>query len=144
MVAGCLCDFCEILACWRWVWWGFCRNWLKLRVTVQLVMQKARVVEPKTQCRFVDSHESSVGLKCCKFFGLTLVASSWAREVFPSTPSTSPSTPTLELEVYEFYSNLLIVFNIFTMIFTIITVFNHNHTHLMSSSVTANWNGGHG
>ena len=22
MAAGCLCDFCEILACWRWVWWG--------------------------------------------------------------------------------------------------------------------------
>ena len=21
MMAGCLCDFCEILACWRWVWW---------------------------------------------------------------------------------------------------------------------------
>ena len=60
----------------------FCWNWLKLRVTVQLVMQKARVVEPKTQRRFVDSHESSVGelvwwawlqpfarfidMKCCK------------------------------------------------------------------------------
>ena len=39
----------------------FCRNWLKLRVTVQLVMQKARVVEPKIERRFVDSHESSVG-----------------------------------------------------------------------------------
>ena len=25
------------------------------------VMQKARVAEPKTQCSFVDSHESSVG-----------------------------------------------------------------------------------
>ena len=22
MVAGHLCDFCEILACWRLVWWG--------------------------------------------------------------------------------------------------------------------------
>ena len=22
MVAGHLCDFCEILACWRWVCWG--------------------------------------------------------------------------------------------------------------------------
>ena len=40
---------------------GFCWNWLKLRITVQPVMQKARVVEPKTQCRFVDNHESSVG-----------------------------------------------------------------------------------
>ena len=39
----------------------FCRNLLKLRITVQPVMQKARVVEPKTQCSFVDSHESSVG-----------------------------------------------------------------------------------
>ena len=61
----------------------FCRNLLKLRITVQPVMQKARVVEPKTQCSFVDSHESRVGelvwwawlqlfarfidLKCCKF-----------------------------------------------------------------------------
>ena len=39
----------------------FCRNWLKLRITVQPVMQKARVVEPKTQRSFVDSHETSVG-----------------------------------------------------------------------------------
>ena len=61
----------------------FCWNWLKLRITVQPVMQKARVVEPKAERRFVDSHESSVGelvwwawvqpfarciyLKCCKF-----------------------------------------------------------------------------
>ena len=61
----------------------FCRNLLKLKITVQPVMQKARAVEPKTQCSFVDSHESSVGelvwwawfqpfarfidLKCCKF-----------------------------------------------------------------------------
>ena len=37
----------------------FC--WLKLRITVQPVIQKARMVEAKTQCRFVDSHESSVG-----------------------------------------------------------------------------------
>ena len=22
MAASGLCDFCEILACWRWVWWG--------------------------------------------------------------------------------------------------------------------------
>ena len=22
MAAGRLCGFCEILACWRWVWWG--------------------------------------------------------------------------------------------------------------------------
>ena len=62
-------------------------DWLairvKLRITVQPVMQKARVVEPKTQRKFVDSHESSVrelvwwawlqpfakciDLKCCKF-----------------------------------------------------------------------------
>ena len=105
----------------------FCRNWLKLRITVQPVMQKARVVEAKTQRRFVDSHESSVGelvwwawlqpfarcidLKCCKFFGTTLVASSaLAGEVFPSTPSTSPFRPTLWLEVYEFYLNLLSFF----------------------------------
>ena len=37
----------------------FCHNLLKLRITVQPVMQKARV-EPKTQHSFVDSHENSV------------------------------------------------------------------------------------
>ena len=62
----------------------FCCNLLKLRITVQPVMQKARVVEPRTQRSFVDSHESSVGesvwwawhqlfarcidLKCYKFW----------------------------------------------------------------------------
>ena len=62
----------------------FRRNLLKLRITVQPVMQKARVVEPKTQGNFVDSHKSSMGggksggcglnclisiyrAKCCKF-----------------------------------------------------------------------------
>ena len=39
----------------------FCCNALKLRITFQPVMQKARVVEPKTQCCFVDNHESIVG-----------------------------------------------------------------------------------
>ena len=39
----------------------FCRNLLKLRITFQPVMQKARVIELKTQCSVVDSHESSVG-----------------------------------------------------------------------------------
>ena len=39
----------------------FCQNWLKLRITVQPVMQKARVVETKTQHSFVDSHENIVG-----------------------------------------------------------------------------------
>ena len=34
---------------------------LKLRTTVQPFMQKARVVEPKMQHSFIDSHESSVG-----------------------------------------------------------------------------------
>ena len=45
------------------MWWGVLSefNLLKLRITVhdQPVMQK--VVEPKTQCSFVDSHEGSVG-----------------------------------------------------------------------------------
>ena len=40
-------------------------------------------------------------------FRSTLVASSRAGEVFSSTPSTSPSRPTLGLEVYELYLNLL-------------------------------------
>ena len=39
----------------------FCWNLLKLKITVQPVMQKASMVEPKTQCSFVDRHESSVG-----------------------------------------------------------------------------------
>ena len=66
LTAGCeqewhLCDFCEILACWRWVWWGVLSEFAELRITVQPVMQKARVIGPKTQCSFIDSHESSVG-----------------------------------------------------------------------------------
>ena len=36
----------------------FCRNWLKLRITFQPVMQKARVVEEKTQRSFVDSRKT--------------------------------------------------------------------------------------
>ena len=64
----------------------FCRNWLKLRITFQPLMQKARVVEPKTQRSFVDSRETMWGsqsggrglnrlldlvdLKCCKFSAL--------------------------------------------------------------------------
>ena len=39
----------------------FCRNWLKLRITFQPVMQKARVVEPKTQHSFVDNCETMWG-----------------------------------------------------------------------------------
>ena len=39
----------------------FCRNWLKLRITFQTVMRKARVVEQKTQRCFVDSHETMWG-----------------------------------------------------------------------------------
>ena len=39
----------------------FCQNSLRLRITFQPLIQKARVVEPKTQHRFVDNHESSVG-----------------------------------------------------------------------------------
>ena len=78
-----ICDFCEILACWRWVWWGVGQNSLKLRITIQAVMHKARGIDPKTQRSFVDCNESSVGdsvwwawpqpfasridLKCCKF-----------------------------------------------------------------------------
>ena len=40
MAASHLCDFGEILACWR-CGGVFCRNLLKLRITVQPVMQKA-------------------------------------------------------------------------------------------------------
>ena len=101
MAASCLCDFCEILACWRWVWWGFSSQFGELRITVHPVMQKARVVEPKTQHSFVDIHKS---------IGFSLVG---------------------------------IFFCIFTIIFIVITVFSPNHTHLMNSSVTADWNGGH-
>ena len=38
----------------------FCRNWLKLRITFQPVMQKARVVE-LNQRSFVDNHETMWG-----------------------------------------------------------------------------------
>ena len=77
-------------------------------------------------------------------FGPTLVASSWAGEVFLSTPSASPSRPTLGLEVYEFYLNLLSFSVFLPSFFTVLTVFSPNHTHLMNSSVTADWNGGDG
>ena len=130
----------------------FCRNWLKLRITVQPVMQEARVIEPKTQHRFVNSHESSVGelvwwawlqpfARCIRFevlqIVLTLVALPWAEEVFQSTPSTSLFRLTLGREVYEFFTSIYCPFCIITIIFTIITVFSPNHTHLMSFSVTA-------
>ena len=39
----------------------FCRNWLKLRMPFQPLMQKARVVEQKTQCSFIDSRETMWG-----------------------------------------------------------------------------------
>ena len=39
----------------------FCRNWLKLRIIFQPVMQKARVVELKNQRSFVDNHETMWG-----------------------------------------------------------------------------------
>ena len=39
----------------------FCRNWLKLRITFQPLMQKARVVEQKTQRCYVDSRETMWG-----------------------------------------------------------------------------------
>ena len=104
----------------------FCRNLLKLRITVQPMMQKARVVEPKTQCSFVDSYESSVGLSvwwvwlepfarctcidrnCCKFLAQLCWLPPWLeRSSHLCTPTTSPFRPTLGLEVYEFYLNLL-------------------------------------
>ena len=39
----------------------FCWNWLKLRISFQPLMQKAIVVEQKTQHSFVDSHETMWG-----------------------------------------------------------------------------------
>ena len=107
----------------------FCRNLLKLRTTVQPVIQKARVVEPKTQCSFVDSYESSVGesvqwawlepfarctridQNCCKFLALLWWLPPWLEmSSCLCTPTTSPFRPTLGLEVYEFYLNLLSLF----------------------------------
>ena len=99
----------------------FCCNSLKLRITVQKIMPEV-----------------------LQIFGPTLVASSWAGEVFLSTPSTSPSRPTLGLEVHEFYLNLLSFSVFLPSFFTVVTVFSPNHTHLMNSSVTADWNGGDG
>ena len=98
----------------------FCRNSLKLRITLSSCNAKSKSDRAKTQRSFVNSHESIVGesvwwawlqpfarfidLKL-QIFGPSLVASSWIEEVFPSTPSTSPSRPTLGLEVYKFYYN---------------------------------------
>ena len=48
---------------------------------------------PQLFARFID-------FEVLQIFGPTLVASSWAGEVFPSTPSTLPSRPALGLEVY--------------------------------------------
>ena len=39
----------------------FCRNWLKLRINFQPLMQKARVVEQKTQRCYIDSRETMWG-----------------------------------------------------------------------------------
>ena len=104
----------------------FCRNSLKLRTTVQPVIQKARVVEPKTQCSFVDSYKSSVGesvlwawlepfakcthidRNCCKVLAQLWWLPPWLeRSSRLCTPTTSPFRPTLGLEVYEFYLNSL-------------------------------------
>ena len=58
VVSVILCDFSILevgaVGCF------FFRNWLKLR-TFQPVMQKARVVEPKTRRSFVDSHKTMWG-----------------------------------------------------------------------------------
>ena len=65
MVAGCLCDFCEILACWRWVWWGVLSEFAETKNNLSACNSKskaARVVQPKPQHRFVDNHKSSVGV----------------------------------------------------------------------------------
>ena len=57
-----LCDFVRFSMLEVGVVHGvFCRNWLKLRITFQPLMQKARVVEPKTHGSFVDSHETMWG-----------------------------------------------------------------------------------
>ena len=45
------------------MWWGVLSQFVEtnLGIAIQPVMQKARMVEQKTQTNFVDSHESSVG-----------------------------------------------------------------------------------
>ena len=52
---------CEILNVGGGCGGMFCRNWLKQRITFHPVMQKARVVEQKTQRCFVDSLETMWG-----------------------------------------------------------------------------------
>ena len=103
----------------------FCRNSLKLRIIVQPIMQKARVVEPKTQCSFFDSYKSSVGVlvwwawlepfarctcvdwSCCKFLAQLWWLPPWLERSSHICTPTSPFRPTLGLEVYEFYLNSL-------------------------------------
>ena len=93
-------------------------NSLKLRITVQPVMQKARVVEPKTRHSFVDSHENSVGesvwwawpqrfARCIANFWPDFGGFLLGWRGLPIYSSTTRSRPTLGLEVYKFYLNLL-------------------------------------
>ena len=58
MAAGHLCDFVRFKHVGDGCGGVFCRNWLKLRITFQPLMQKARVVEQKTQRGYVDSRET--------------------------------------------------------------------------------------
>ena len=61
MAAGHLCDFVRFKHVGDGCGGVFCRNWLKLRITFQPLMQKARVVEQKTQRGYVDSRETMWG-----------------------------------------------------------------------------------
>ena len=61
MAAGRLCDFVRFLHVGGGCGEVFCQNWLKLRITSRPVMQKARVVEPKTRRSFIDSCETMWG-----------------------------------------------------------------------------------
>ena len=58
MAASRLCNFVRFQHVGGGCGGVFCRNWLKLRITFQPSMQKARVVEQKTQGSFVDSRET--------------------------------------------------------------------------------------
>ena len=86
MAAGRLCDFCEILGCYRWVWWGVLSEFAETKNNLSGCNAKSKGDRAIAQRSYVDNHESICGrqgesvwwawpqpfarcmdLKCCKF-----------------------------------------------------------------------------
>ena len=60
MATGHLCDFCEILACWKWEWWGVLLQYAETKNYCS-GNAKSKGGRGKTQGSFVDSQKSSMG-----------------------------------------------------------------------------------